>query len=60
MESRTQSSAPTLRIVYGADEARRTILRRQPLEEYEAPPSLAAVAWSQPGPLPGGSVRFVP
>ena len=42
MESRTKSSAPTLHIVYGADEARRTILRRQPLEEYEAPPSLAA------------------
>lgn len=29
-------------IVHGADDARRTILRRQPLDEYEAPPSLAA------------------
>jgi histidinol dehydrogenase len=32
---------PILRIVYGADEARNTILRRQPLDEYEAPPALA-------------------
>lgn len=42
MEPQMQGSEPTLRIVYGADEARRTILRRQPLDEYEAPPSLAA------------------
>ena len=32
---------PYLRIVYGADEARDTILRRQRLDEYEAPPALA-------------------
>jgi len=30
-----------LRIVYGADEARRTILRRRPLDEYVAPAALA-------------------
>jgi histidinol dehydrogenase len=30
------STAEPLRIVYGADEGRRTLLRRQPLDEYEA------------------------
>ena len=31
-----------VRIVYGADEGRRTLLKRQPLDEYEAPPALQA------------------
>ena len=31
-----------VRIIYGAAEGRRTLLRRQPLDEYEAPPALQA------------------
>ncbi len=36
------TDADSLRIVYGAAEARRTLLRRQALEEYEVSPALQA------------------
>ena len=34
------TTGPLVGIVYGAEEGRRTLLRRQPLEEYEASPAL--------------------
>ncbi len=36
------SEGPVIRIVYGAEEARETVLKRQPLDEYEASPALQA------------------